>query len=150
MMKTKEFIRRVIDLNPSWQVHGNGGSITVLNEEKCKVAVVSQTEAGLCKTWLSRVPEPFPYLLANLVRDFALTPLDERKDEKKYYVKVFNGDLGYLSIKVSTNVVTTNDINGNWYQTQFTKSEIKQLKQRDDIPLDWDKVKLIEVDDENN
>lgn len=149
-MKTKEFIRRVIDLNPCWQVHGNDYSITVLNEEKCKAAVVSLTEEGLCKMWLSRVPEPFPYLLANLVRDFALTPLSEREDEKRYYVKVFNGDLGYLSIKSSTNVVTTNDINGNWYQTQFTKSEIKKLEQLNGIAIDWDKVKLIEVDDDED
>ena len=145
-MKTNEFIRRAVDLNPCWQVHGNDYSITVLNEEKCKVAVVSLKEAGLCKTWLSRVPEPFPYILANLVRDFALTPLEEREDEKKYYVKVFNGDLGYLSIKSSTNVVTTNDINGNWYQTQFSRAEIEKLKQLNGIAIDWDKVKLIEVD----
>ena len=143
-MKTKEFIRRVIDLNPCWQVHENGGSITVLNEEKCKVAVVSQTEAGLCKTWLSRVPEPFPYLLANLVRDFALTPLAEREDEKKYYVKVFNSFEGFLYVYADCVMLSArvDDSRG-----QFTQKDIDELKQRYDIPLDWDKVKLIEVED---
>lgn len=32
-------------------------------------------------------------------------------------------------------------------KTKFTSKEIEQLKQREDIPLDWNKVKLEHVHD---
>lgn len=78
----------------------------------------------------------------------AETPLEEREDGKKYYVKVFKGYRGYLNVSYVTRKFMTADKKQTVsYQTQFTETEIEQLKQRDDIPLDWDKVKLIEVDD---
>lgn len=78
-------------------------------------------------------------------------PDDEREDEKKYYVKVFKGVFGYLNVEYDADGLITYDRKqNNKYQTQFTKTEIAQLKRRDDIPLDWDKVKLIEVDDEQS
>lgn len=91
------------------------------------------------------------YELTKLIIEYAETPLAEREDDKKYYVKVFNNDFGYLNVNYVIGRAIASDREQDFgYQTQFTKSEIKQLKQRDDIPLDWDKVKLIEVDDESN
>ena len=36
------------------------------------------------------------------------------------------------------------------FKTQFTKSEAKKLEQLNGIAIDWDKVKLIEVDDDED
>ena len=70
------------------------------------------------------------------------------KEEKKYNVKVLKGDFGYLNVEYHADGLIMYDRKqNNKYQTQFTETEIEQLKQRYDIPLDWDKVKLIEVDD---
>lgn len=83
--------------------------------------------------------------------NYAETPLDEREDDKKYYVKVFKGDGGYLNINylIRDKIIISDMKQIAAYQTMFTESEIEQLKKHDDIPLDWDKVKLIEVDDED-
>ena len=78
-------------------------------------------------------------------------PLDEREEEKKYYVKVFNGDMGYLNVNhVASEFITSNREQTGPFQTQFTKSEIEKLKQLNGIAIDWDKVKLIEVDDDED
>lgn len=91
------------------------------------------------------------YKLTKLIIEYAETPLSEREDGKKYYVKVFKGIFGYLNVEYDAGELITYDRKqNNNYQTQFTKTEIEQLKQRNDIPLDWDKVKLIEVDSESN
>lgn len=37
----------------------------------------------------------------------------------------------------------------NRFKTKFTDKEIEQLKQRDDIPLDWNKVTFEEAEDES-
>ena len=82
--------------------------------------------------------------------NYAETPLGEREDKKKYYVKVFKGNMGCLNIyNFNRGEAMISDRKQNSAcQTQFTEAEIEQLKQRNDIPLDWGKVKLIEVNDD--
>ena len=74
---------------------------------------------------------------------------------KKYAVKVFSGDYPvyfldkYLALNRETGapVISTNDDDSGW-QAHFKKKEIEELKKRDDIAVDWDKVELEEVYDE--
>ena len=82
-----------------------------------------------------------------ILTKLAMTPLDERVEEKKYYVKICGGSLGYLNIKTSTNkmIVDSKD-DACGIKTKFTDKAIKQLKQRDDIPLDWNKVHFEEAE----
>lgn len=74
-----------------------------------------------------------------------------KKPIKKYTIKVIKNktapDNGYLNVNYQTNEVTiANKLEiGNW-RTSFTKKEIENLKNRDDIAIDWDKVELEEVD----
>ena len=76
--------------------------------------------------------------------------------DKKYAIKLFRGDYPvyfldkYLAFNRETGapVITTNDDDSEW-QAHFTKKEIEELKKCDDIAIDWDKVELEEVDDEN-
>lgn len=86
---------------------------------------------------------PFSNKLYMILAELAMTPLDERVEEKKHYVKIFDEDFGYLNINNFIGDISVNDISeGNGYKTKFTDEEIGQLKQRDDIPLDWRKVTL--------
>ncbi|QLL37359.1 hypothetical protein [Lactiplantibacillus plantarum] len=72
--------------------------------------------------------------------------LDERVEEKKYYVKIFDGGLGYLNIDISTGNMTAGSVREtDFFKTKFTDKAIEQLKQRDDIPLDWNKVSFVEA-----
>lgn len=89
---------------------------------------------------------PFSNKLYMILSELAITPLDERVEVKKQYVKAFNNEFGYLNINILTGKVTVDDkretdIN----KTKFTDKDIEQLKQREDIPLDWNKVILKEV-----
>lgn len=90
---------------------------------------------------------PFSDKLYMILSELAMTPLNERKESKKYYVKVFNNGFGYLNIDIlNDNVVADTKSETDHIKTKFTSNVIKRLKQREDIPLDWNKVKLEEVD----
>lgn len=84
---------------------------------------------------------PFRNKLYMIMAELASTPLDERVEEKKYKVKAFRE---YLNVPVQ-NVLSPFLFDGNnteTVKTCFTLNEIEQLKQRDDIPLDWNKVRF--------
>lgn len=89
---------------------------------------------------------PFSNKLYMILSELAITPIDERVEENRYYVKIFNNEFGYLNIDGSTG-----ETNVSWkfvglgYKTEFTNKEIEQLKRREDIPLDWNKVILEEA-----
>ena len=76
------------------------------------------------------------------------------KPIKKYAVKVLKADSfqahnsGYLNVNYRANLVTFNDKHdfGDW-RASFTEKEIEELKKRDDIAIDWGKVELEEVND---
>ena len=77
-----------------------------------------------------------------------------KKPIKKYAVKVLKGDIAtldsqYLSVNCQANRVAFSDeYEMEGWHTSFTEKEIENLKKRDDIAIDWDKVELEEVDDE--
>jgi len=90
---------------------------------------------------------PFSNKLYMILAELAITPLDKREEEKKYYVKIFDGGLGYLNIDIQTGKVKTDNVHeSDDIKTKFTDKNIEELKQRDDIPLDWNKVTLEEAE----
>ena len=119
-----------------------GGHIVTFIEEPKKVVLTNSYPAF----YISAVSGKDEELLMNAyVNGYTVA------NEKKYYVKVFNQENSFLNMNVDNNLfVLDESYQSKPFKTQFTKSEIKQLEHRDDIPLDWGKVKLIEVDDENN
>lgn len=75
---------------------------------------------------------------------------------KRYTVQIFPNERGYLHVDHESETSDEVSYSIGWpeamyylTQTEFTKSEIEELKARDDIAIDWDKVKLEEMDDEN-
>ena len=92
---------------------------------------------------------PFSNKLYMILAELAITPLDKREEEKKYYVKIFDGGLGYLNIDIQTGKVKTDNVHeSDDIKTKFTDKNIEELKQRDDIPLDWNKIKLEETNED--
>lgn len=90
---------------------------------------------------------PFSDKLYMILSELAMTPLDERVEAKKYYVKVFNNELGYLNINILTGKVTADEKSEtDSIKTKLTSKTIEQLKQREDVALDWNKVKLEEAE----
>ena len=76
-----------------------------------------------------------------------------QSSDKKYAIKVLktksmSRDSRYLNVNYRRNFVAFEDKEdfGEW-RASFTKKEIEELKKRDDIAVDWDKVELEEVDD---
>jgi len=115
------------------------------NEE---VAYVKTNERYSVTVWYEKYfPKlPFSNKLYIILSELAITPLDERVEVKKQYVKVYDSALGYLKINNFTGkMIVADKYESNGYKTKFIDKDIEELKQREDIPLDWNKVKLEEV-----
>lgn len=111
-----------------------------------EVAYVRTNERYSVTVWFEKCFSKLPFnnKLYMILSELAMTPLDERVvDEKKYLVKVFGA---YLNIQTNNNHPSTNTREECLeFKTNFTMKEIEQLKQRNDIPLDWNKVVLEEA-----
>lgn len=65
----------------------------------------------------------------------------------KYTIKVANGNEDYLNVHVTSGDVTIDDSYENIeWKSHFTQAEINELKQRDDLAIDWDKAIIKPVD----
>lgn len=91
-------------------------------------------------------------LLFNLLRELEETPIKNRFSEKKYTIQVIaNYDSAYLNCHKEDNRMTfCDDIETDHVKTRFTKSEIDELKQRDDLAIDWNKAIIKEVKDDED
>ena len=116
-----------------------------------EVAYVRTNERYSVTVWFEKYfPKlPFSNRLYMILAELAMTPLDERVEENKYYVKVGDSASGYLNINTVTGkmlMMVGNARETEFIKTKFADKEIEQLKQRDDVPLDWDKVTLEEAE----
>lgn len=129
-MKYSEAKETIKSLSSKYSIDMDEGDFNVTYKEtKCYVSGNRQ--------YIFRISDgenfkklPFSNKIYMILAELAMTPLDERAEVKKYYVKAYDSVM-YVS-------------EGNGYKTKFTDKEIEQLKQRDDIPLDWNKVTLEE------
>ncbi|WP_179858878.1 hypothetical protein [Lactiplantibacillus plantarum] len=145
-MKYSEAEKRIKALSSKYDIKMNDGDLTV-NYKNTLVAWVKSDERYLFfndEDCFKKIP--FSNKLYMILSELAITPLGERVEAKKYYVKIFDGGLGYLNIDISTgNMMADSAYESGGYKTKFTDKEIEQLKQRDDIPLDWNKIHLEEA-----
>jgi len=74
-----------------------------------------------------------------IMAELSATPVEDRKDKIKYKVSVLNE---YLNIDEHNKPLLADDFNTDSYQTIFTLAEISKIKERKDIPFDWDKVNI--------
>ena len=146
-MKYSEAEKRIKALSSKYDISIRGGDFDVAYNGRTHVIYVSgDYEYGIYVGY----PEMFSVIpssneLYMILSELAMTPVDARVEEKKYYVKIYDSGIGYLNINNFTGKMSVNNISeGNGYKTKFTNKDIEELKQRDDIPLDWDKVELVE------
>ena len=95
------------------------------------------------------VAEPEEYEMRKKALELAETPLSEREEEKRCYLKhrfinFYNG-LDYINLSISEEVMLNNRYEDQIFKTKFTKAEIEELKAKFDTDLrDFE---LIEVED---
>ena len=140
-MKYSEAEKQIKALSRKYDINMVDGDF-IVNYKNMLVAWVKNDERYLFYNDTNCFKKiPFSNKLYMILSELAITPLDKRVEENKYYVKVFDGEFGYLNIDISTgNMMTDNTCEMDFVKTAFTNKAIEQLKQRDDIPLNWNKV----------
>lgn len=146
-MKTKEFITQMSKLGykalPFSGVteiifnrdgYTGFGMVATISEKNCNSIKSSFTDGH------ANADKAF-----DLIVSYAKTPISERKPAKTYFIHVFRSQQdGYLAL-VNDKASFGSRLGATDTKTRFTKKEIRQLKKREDIPLDWDKVTLAEA-----
>lgn len=149
-MKTKEFIKRVEELGFDVEIHKQCIKIT----RKNLIIAVTNTN----KRYALDVFNPFNEEwengdeLLDLLVEYAKTPLDEREEEKKFYLehryfRFYNGSSKYLGMDLLKDKPDLySKIAYEWVKNQFTLKEIEEIKKKFDSDLaDFE---LVEVEDE--
>lgn len=146
-MKYSEAEKQIKALSDKYSVEMNDKDFYVVYDSKLRVAYVEGiNKYGLHADYGGFLNMPANDELFMILAELAMTPLDERVEENKYYVKVYDSGIGYLNINNFTGKMSVNNVSeDNSYKTKFTNKDIEELKQRDDIPLDWNKVTLEEA-----
>ena len=147
-MKYSEAEKQIKALSSKYDIDTKWGVFEVVyNEKEHIIAVGTNNQYVLRVHYTNKFSSmPFSDKLYMILAELAMTPLDERKDEKKYFIKIFDGEFGYLNIDILTgNMMVYDKRETEFVKTKFTDQDIEQFKQRDDIPLDWNKVQFKEA-----
>lgn len=149
-MKYSEAKNQIEQLSSKYSIDMSDGEFNVVYKERGDTAYVSGYERYAFDFYDEDIFQklPFSNKLYMILAELAMTPLDKREEDKKYFIHVFKRENGYLNIV--DNAINGIEIADNrsevGFKTKFTNDEINQLKKRDDVPLDWDKVTLEEAD----
>ncbi|VDG18214.1 hypothetical protein [Lactobacillus plantarum] [Lactiplantibacillus mudanjiangensis] len=97
---------------------------------------------GFDKVLMTYQADEVPYEAIKLLIELHETPVEEREDEKKYYIKVASIDgglyLNYVKEEKNFTFSTKNEI--ATHQTQFTKQEVNSWLKATTLAIDWDKA----------
>lgn len=154
-MKTKEFIKRVDILG--FKIYKNnycdGTKYFVIQNSfdvtMCHVAINKLFEMDI------RFSEYMSETLVDLIVEYAKTPVEDREEEKKYYLKhrfltsllrdmkysFINYDTKYNDIYLSSNEAL------DYVKTKFTLKEIEEIKKK--FNTDLNDFEIVEVENEN-
>ena len=141
-MKTNEFIKKVNELgfnviekqfiyaNETWLIVREAEHATIMGVEKNTRYMIAIDHGR------------FEYLdddtkeeLFNIAVEYAKTPIEEKKEEKKYYLRLpifgYDDEQNYLNLERDTGKYlfgSKKNIDG--YQTQFSQKEIDEMKKK--------------------
>ncbi len=138
-MKTKEFKKRVEELG--FEVWINGSIAYVLKNGQYTVASIKTNRVCAIDFFYhlnESLDKEISKKLFDIIVEYARTPLDEREEPKKYYLryKWINADYNYLNYDHRLNVYGLDRIlNYNWTKNKFTREEIKEIKQKSNTDL---------------
>lgn len=72
----------------------------------------------------------------------------KKQSEQKYTVKVGPGNYGFLVVNFDDfDISILGLVDHPKWQSKFTKQEIEELKNRDDLAIDWDKAIIEPVEE---
>lgn len=152
-MKTKEVVEELEKMNLRTKIRGNDlfvysdGYYVARVNLKIKFEVSFDWSFGNELTGGER--EKLYFLLTKL----AETDLEDREEEKKYYLKHkwFNFKyFNFLNFYIANDSYELNDKSNNIeFKTQFTQAEIDEIKERFNTSLeDFEQIRVEEVEDE--
>lgn len=146
-LTTEEFIRKVKDLGFDIEI-GLIGWIWIADERDV-VAVVERNEMYKINTdenvSFNKVATNKRKKLFGLLFDYASTPLEEREEPERFFLKFkieIGGKYEYLNYYKEEDVLTLdNSLETSNFQTLFTDKELKELKEKFGITLsDFEKI----------
>lgn len=150
-MKTKEFIRRVEELGYFINEYVEYCEIKDVNNNL--IAVINKTTFLQLDTdyylW-DKLNEIDKKELFDLLIEYAKTPIEDREEEKKYYLRhkwlTSDNDFNYLNLYTNKNryIIESNG-NFNTFKTQFTQAEIDEIKERFNTNLE--DFEIVEVEE---
>ena len=150
IMKYSEAEKQIKRLSSKYSIDMDkiSGNFNV-NYKGIEIAFVNNDSEYSVGVWNAKIfyKSPFSNKLYMILSELAMTPLAERVGQKKYFIHVLRSQQdGYLAlVNDKAEFGSQLEATGFNIKTKFTKREIRQLKKREDIPLDWDKVTLGEA-----
>ena len=129
-MKYSEFIREVEAIGLNIGIYG--GYIDVLDEhDEPLLNVGTEYDFSICTDYSSfdKLDKEIKKKLLYLAVELASAPLEDREDEKKYYVK-FMERVYLVYYPKSKNYGVVSKREGSGGETQFTEQQIKNLDYR--------------------
>lgn len=129
-VKTKEFIKKVEELGYDIEISRED---MLIKYDRCILAMISRTSPYTMSTYTAFGVKHIDELL-DLCVEYVKTPIEEREEEKKYYLRKFNKKFyenEYLNYnKYYKDWSLGDDIEDDQYQTKFTCSEIENIKKK--------------------
>lgn len=152
-MKTKEFIQRVKKLG--YEVDDKGTGMFLYNGNDIIVFVSKEKQYKLETSNFSAVKNPEK--LFDLCVEYAKTPIEERKEEEKFYLQkienfydAYNEKYAFLNLDMDDNIFFLSDIEQcDNYKTQFTQKEIDKIKEEQHTDLsEFKQIPVEELENE--
>lgn len=135
MLTTKKFIKEVQNLGFATAEYMN---IILIRHESREVALIGKCKIFCVNTEypsFNNLPEELKEKLYNLIDNYTRTPLEDREEPQKFYLKFdikSSDSYHYLNYKEFLNSIEihnkVNNLNG--YKTQFTQKEVDELKKK--------------------
>lgn len=140
MLTTKEFIKEVQELG--LKTLEKSDSILIY-DGYCQAACVYKNELFSINTSYAafdNLSEELQEKLYNLIDEYARTPLDEREEPQKFYLKfealTDNGSGTYLNYyKTDDSIGMSTRYQSFGFQTEFTQKEIDEIKEKFGVTL---------------
>lgn len=152
-MKTKEFIKRVKELG--YKITENSAYIFV--DKKWETLAIISKEKQYKIEIFNILGEACADELYNICFEYARTPIDERGEEKKFYLQkmksfydnIYNERGAFLNLDIPKNVFRTSTMNENYvFKTKFTQKEIDKIKEEQHTDLsEFKQIPVEEVEE---
>lgn len=148
-MKTSEFIKYFEDegLEVVFDVYSiNGFSVLKLkNDYEPLFDITENNSVDTDYIAFNNLPFDKQQEYYKIIFDYLITPIEEREEEKKYYLrhKGFKDDAKYLNYRLHGKTFIINDkSNSKSHKTQFTQEEIDKMPECYTHPAVWEQVEV--------